>query len=73
LGTDVSNILHLMTSGNIEKVIFIVCSIGNDVEYFQFVIIIYSLNILKEQKEHLIEECLIFIHYDLLISINISP
>lgn len=57
LGRDVSNTLHFMTSGNTEKVIFIICSIGNDVEYFQFVIFIYSLNLLKEQKEHLIEGC----------------
>jgi len=42
-----------MTSGNMEKVIFIVCSIGNDVEYFQFVIIIYSLDILKRTKRTL--------------------
>lgn len=57
LGIDISNILHFMTSGNTEKVIFIIYSIGNDVEYFQFVIFIYSLNLLKEQKEHLIEGC----------------
>ncbi|MDW3654422.1 MAG: hypothetical protein QOK61_07705, partial [Nitrososphaeraceae archaeon] len=57
LGIDVSNILHFMTSRNTEKVIFIICSISNDVEYFQFVIFIYSLNLLKEQKEHLIEGC----------------
>jgi hypothetical protein len=57
LRIDISNILHFMTSGNTEKVIFIIYSIGNDVEYFQFVIFIYSLNLLKEQKEHLVEGC----------------
>ena len=57
LGIDVSSVRRFMTSGNTEKVIFIIYSIGNDVEYFQFVIFIYSLNLLKEQKEHLIEAC----------------